>query len=344
MVMRTCMRVADVIEQQVVGWLEQPVTVVEQICHDVVEQIESWHKEWQEQWEQRTRQICRWLPWPLNKLCDWVTEWVKVLVEVWVKVVTSVVRTVCQLVTSVIRVFVRVVTTIFVTILRTICFVVGFVLSWVEIIVTAVGGLPEFLACMLGLRIRKHLHICITVLAPRRGPPVLDDAQVSAVVADATAIISKRMNVSVHEHGRKVVRVSEENLTVIGCNAKQLLEGDAVDLTGEHEHVGKFSDLFGCSEDPLDQAGELLAGILNVIFIRDIVEGGDIGCHIPGTDYVIVDTSAGGMTLAHEIGHAGDLWHVDGEKNLMNHFTSGDEVEQWQACIFRRSRFVHYTP
>jgi hypothetical protein len=344
MVMRICMRVADVIEQEVVAWLERVVLAVEQICHDVVEQIESWHREWEERWEQQTRRVCRWLPWPLSTLCDWVTEWVKMLVEVWVKVVTSVVRTVCQIVTSVIRSFVRVVTTIFVTILRIVCFTVGFFLSWIDIIVSAVAGLPEFLSCMLGLRIRKHLHICVTVLADRRGRPVVDDAKVSAVVSDAAAIISKRTNVNVHEHGRKVVRVDQENLTVVGCNAKQLLEGDAVMLSGEQEHVGKFSDLFGCSEDPLDQAGELLQGILNVIFIADIVEGDDIGCHIPGTDYVIIDTSAGGMTLAHEIGHAGDLWHVDDEKNLMNHFTSGDEVERWQACIFRRSRFVHYAP
>jgi hypothetical protein len=81
-----------------------------------------------------------------------------------------------------------------------------------------------------------------------------------------------------------------------------------------------------------------------VIFIRDIVAGGDVGCHIPGTDYVIIDRSAGGLTLAHEIGHAGDLWHVSDETNLMNHFTAGDDIQGWQRCIFRRSRFVVYAP
>ena len=57
-----------------------------------------------------------------------------------------------------------------------------------------------------------------------------------------------------------------------------------------------------------------------------------------------VDRSAAGLTLAHELGHAGVLWHVSGAKNLMNQFTAGDEVEAWQQCIFRRSRFVVYVP
>lgn len=84
-----------------------------------------------------------------------------------------------------------------------------------------------------------------------------------------------------------------------------------------------------------------------MIFIQDIVEGNDIGCHIPGTDYVIIDRRGterdGPATLAHEIGHAGDLWHIDDTTNLMNPTVGGTALRLWQVCIFRRSRFVTYS-
>ena len=97
--------------------------------------------------------------------------------------------------------------------------------------------------------------------------------------------------------------------------------------------VAPSRDLLGCADDPHRRRNRALSfDVLNVIFIRNIVEGDDIGCHIPGTNYVIVDQSAGGLTLAHELGHAGDLWHVSGATNLMNHFTAGEDVEAWQQC------------
>jgi hypothetical protein len=290
--LRICMNIADFIEHEVIVWLEQLIQIVETVCRQVTEQLEQWQRQFENRCQQVQRQVCSWLPWPLDSFCDWITETVCQLVEVLVKVIITVVRTVCEIITSVIRVFVRVVLMVVVVVLRVVCFVVNFILNWIKIIIAAITGIPEFLTCLLGLRIPKHLHICVTVLADPDGRPVVDNAQVSAVVREAARIISNRMNVRVHEHGRKIVQVPENRL--------------------------------------------------DVIFIRNIVEGDDIGCHIPGTNYVIIDRAADGLTLAHEIGHAGDLWHVSGKNNLMNHVTSGDEVESWQVCIFRRSRFVVY--
>jgi hypothetical protein len=342
--MRVCMRIVDFVEQAVERWVEMWITQIQQVCHDVVRQIESWEQQWQQQWVEQSKRVCRWLPWPLDAICGWVTELVAVWVQVWVKIVTSVVETICTAVTSLVRVLIKIVTTVIVSVVRIVCFVIGFVAGWIEIIVWGILGIPEFLLCLLGLRIRKHLHVCVTVLADRQGRPVVDDDAVTTIIADAAKVLSDRFNVRLHEHGRKHVRVDEKHLTVIACDSRQLFGADATDLSGEAEHVGRFADLLGCSENIFDLAGEVLQGALNVIFVRDIVEGDDIGCHIPGTDYVIVDRSAAGLTLAHEIGHAGDLWHVSETKNLMNHITIGDTVRAWQVCIFRRSRFVVYAP
>lgn len=340
--MLKCMKVAELIEKTIYTVIETIVTLVQTICHDVVTTIEEWQSRWENQCSTVTRQVCRWLPWPLSDLCEWVSETVCKLVEVWFLVVKTIVQTVCEVVTSLIKIFILIPMTIFVTVLRIVCFVIDFVVNWVKIIIAAIGGIPEFLLCMLGLRIRKHLHACVTVLASRGGSPVVSDADVDRVLEEARRILSDRFNVDLHVHGRKIVQVPDDRLDVTACDASQLFSSEAIDLTDDAN--GTFGDLFGCGDNLIDIGAELIHDVLDIIFIRDIIEGGDVGCHIPGTDYVIIDQNSSGLVLAHEIGHAGDLWHVSDKTNLMNHFVAGDDVHNWQRCIFRRSRFVHYSP
>lgn len=342
--LRVCTWVADTLELLVERLIELVTTRIQRICRQVTEQIEQWQERFEQRCEQVSRQVCKWLPWPLDKLCDWVTETVCKLVSVMVKVIVTIIRTICETVVSIIRVVIRIPMTIVLTIMRIVCFVVDVIVNWVKIIVSVFIGLPEFLLCLLGLRVRKHLHICVTVLAGARSRPVVGDAQVSAVLTEAAQIISDRFNVRVREHGRRVVRVPDSRLTVTACDASQLFSAEAFELSSEAVKGTTFTDLLGCSDDVLDVAHGLIGDVLNVIFIRDIVEGDDVGCHIPGTNYVIVDASASGRVLAHEYGHAGDLWHVDDGDNLMFHAPSNDRVKAWQQCIFRRSRFVVYAP
>lgn len=341
---RRCMTVVDRIEQAVEAWITVITTIVETVCRTVIETIETWERQVQRRCEQVRRQVCTWLPWPLSDLCNWVTETICSLVEVLVKIVKTIVKTVCEVITSIIRSLVRVILSVVLIVMRVICFVVGFILNWVSIIGSFVLGLPEFLSCLLGLKIRKHMHICVTVLAGRDGQPVLSNAEVTRVLREASEIISRRMNVRVHIHGRKVVQVPEERLDVNACDASQLFSSDAIDLSDDASKGGSFSDIFGCGDNVVDAAHNLIHNVLDVIFIRNIVEGDDVGCHIPGTDYVIVDRTASGLVLAHELGHAGDLWHVSAADNLMNHQVAGDSVDAWQVCLFRRSRFVGYAP
>ncbi len=342
--LRVCTWVADTIEQVVERVIELITTQIQQVCRTVTEQIEEWQKRFEQRCEEVKKKVCEWLPWPLDDICGWVTETVCKFVEVWVKVVTTIIRTICETVVSIIRVFIRIPVTIVLTIMRIVCFVIDFIVNWVKIIVSIFIGLPEFLLCLLGLRIRKNLHVCVTILAGPRAKPVVDDAQASAVLAEAARIISDRFNVRVREHGRRVIRVPESRLTVNACDASQLFSSEAFELSTEGGKGRPFGDLLGCADDVFDVAHELIGNVLNVIFIRDIVEGDDVGCHIPGTNYVIVDATATGRVLAHEYGHAGDLWHVGDGDNLMFHAPSDDRVKAWQQCIFRRSRFVVYAP
>jgi hypothetical protein len=337
-----CTETVTVVKEIVYKAIETFVTTVETVCTEVTKTIKEIQKQVQKVCETVQKKVCKWLPWPANKLCNWVTDTVCKWVDVWVEVLVTVVETVCQLVTTIVKVLILVPLTIFITVVTFICFWVDFIATWVEIIVTAIGGLLEFLTCMLGVNVRKHLHICVTVLANSDGVPVRDAQGVAQVLAETERIISRRMNVRLHIHGQKTISVADDHLDVIACDASQLFSGDAIDLTGDAS--GTFADLFGCSDDVIDAATSLIHNVLDVIFIRDIIEGDDVGCHIPGTDYVIIDAQSSGLVLAHEIGHACDLWHVSAANNLMNHFTASDEVESWQRCIFRRSRFVYYLP
>src|SRR5688572_9860817 len=242
--LRVCTWVADTIELLVDRLIEQITTRIERICREVTEQIEEWQKRFEQRCEQVRSQVCKWLPWPLDKLCDWVVETVCKWVEVMVKVVTTIIKTICETVVSIIRVVIRIPMTIVLSILRIVCFVIDFIVNWIKIIVSIFVGLPEFLACLLGLRLRKHLHVCVTVLAGEKGRAVLTDAEVSAVMKEATRIISDRMNVRVREHGRRVLRVPDDHLDVNACDAIQLFSSDAIDLSNDAVR-GSFADLLG---------------------------------------------------------------------------------------------------
>ena len=337
-----CMQIVDVVEKDVVKAITVFVKTIEEVCEKVVKEIEEWEKQTKNVCEKVKKQVCKWLPWPANKLCNWVTETVCKVVEILVKVTKTIVETVCVLVTTFTKLVLFFIEKVLVLVLRLVCFWVDFISNWVEIITAAVAGILEFLTCMLGLGVRKHLHICVTVLANSDGVPVVDPKQVAEVLREARRIIGRRMNVSLHVLGEKTVRVSDDVLDVTACNAGQLFSGDAVDLSSESS--GSFADLLGCGDSLVDVAEGFVHNVLDVIFIRDIIEGDDVGCHIPGTDYVIIDQSATGLVLAHEIGHACDLWHVSGKNNLMNHNTADDQVKKWQRCIFRRARFVSFIP
>lgn len=336
-----CTEVTSIVKKTVYKAVEAYVTTVEEVCENVTTTLTEMQKQVEKVCENVQKKVCKWLG-PFSSLCSWVTKTVCKFVEVWVEVTKTIVELVCTLVTTVTKILILIPLTLFVTVVSIVCFWVDFVASWVEIVVTAIAGFLEWLTCMLGLQVRKHLHICVTVLASHDGVPVRPDAEVSQVLREAADIIATRMNVRLHVHGRKVVAVPESNLDVVACGASQLFSGEAIDLTDDA--TGTFGDLFGCGEDVVDTVTSLVHNVLHVIFIRQIVEGDDVGCHVPGTDYVIIDDQSTGLVLAHEIGHACDLWHISPTNNLMNHFTVGDDVKGWQRCIFRRARFVYYLP
>src|SRR4051794_19371546 len=191
--LRVCSWVADQIEMLVNQIIAVITSQINTICHQVTQQIEQWQQRFENQCHQVSSQVCTWLPWPLDDLCNWVTDTVCNLVAVLVKVIVTIVKTVCETIISLVTIFIRIPMTIVLTVMRIVCFVIDYVINWIKIIISVLVGIPEFLLCLLGLRIRKTMHVCVTVLAGKDGKPVVDLAQVTMVMDDAAAIISKRM-------------------------------------------------------------------------------------------------------------------------------------------------------
>jgi hypothetical protein len=87
-------------------------------------------------------------------------------------------------------------------------------------------------------------------------------------------------------------------------------------------------------------------GTVAAIYVKDVPKG-SAGCHIPGTQYVLVDRDAKDDTLAHELGHACDLFrHRNGTpENLMasGSVRTASKLTKWQCCVVRTSDNVTWT-
>jgi hypothetical protein len=80
--------------------------------------------------------------------------------------------------------------------------------------------------------------------------------------------------------------------------------------------------------------------ILKAIWV-DTISSGERGCYLLPESFILVASSAAQDTLAHEMGHAGDLLHRDEADNLMTTPTrTGSNLTNFQCCTVRTSRFV----
>ncbi|MFD5178971.1 hypothetical protein ACFWM1_24410 [Nocardia sp. NPDC058379] len=328
--MINCKSITDLVLKPV----ERIDTYTERVCSEVSETIERWEERFEQQCKEVGHSVCSWFPWPISEVCDWVTEIVCTVVSVSVKIIEIVVQTVCSIVRHTIRTITWVV--------EPACFVVDFLTNWALIILSFLINIVDFLLCMaFGIGPLKHMHATVTVLAGPDGQPVADMAHVDDVVSEARKLIRQSFDVRLSIGSTKIVQVPKDRLDVTACDSGQLFSSEAIDLTNEGS-----GEVFG---DIIEDVGRwgltgLIYPTLHMIFIRSIIEGNDAGCHLPGTDYVIVDHDSSGLVLAHEVGHAGTLWHSSDEANLMHSHVTDNNVTRFQVCQFRASRFVGYLP
>jgi hypothetical protein len=145
-------------------------TVVETVCELVSSIIKTV--------KTVVEKICKWLPWPLDKLCNLVTKIIDVFETVWNWVCHQVIKTIFDWIEKIIELIV-------------------YILRWVCIIIHVIINFPFTLLCLLDVHPKKFINVCVKILADEKGNP---SVQVSDVLARirATSRIYERCNLHIN--------------------------------------------------------------------------------------------------------------------------------------------------
>ncbi|MCQ8771224.1 hypothetical protein [Streptomyces telluris] len=202
-------------------------------------------------------------------------------------------------------------------------------------------GLPDFLACLLGIHPRKKLRLRVLILRDEHGRPLMSERDVLPAVELAKDVFRDQCNVRVLAVGGVMVRTlpgpAPEAALKVGCT-----------WDAWREDFGAAGQYF---RDNLARGGFLgYARPITVFIVCDVRN--KTGCSLgPLTDYVTVDvpgmaspTAPDGRprTLAHEVAHSCGLTHREDPNNLMEPSGPGTTLTGWQECVFRNSRHVTY--
>lgn len=296
-VLRTVIQVARQIVHTVCEWVSSTITTI----RTVVEEVCNWVRE----------NICSWLPWPFNRLCEWVNRLVCTIVTTTLQVIETAWNWVCHEVIERILEWVEIFFEYVFYILKWICWAIDWIIR-----------LPELGLCALGVRLPKFMGVCVKILADDAGNPAIPLADVQAMMRDAAAIFRRC------------------NIRLVICSTEIVIKPEFLDST-----VCEFSGMFSRFFSWFSTHACGCCSTVTVYFVRDIVAAS--GCAYPGSDWVTVDAAGDGTVVVQEIGHLCDLWeHSSDPNNVMTDVGGGthDQITAWQCCMIRSSRFAKLAP
>ena len=150
--------------------------------------------------------VCSWIPWPLSEVCNLVTRVIEVIETVWNWVCREVIDRIIEWVERIAE-------------------YVAYIVRWICWVVTWPVRGPTLLLCLLGVRPRRFLHVCIRVLTDEEGRPAANWEQVERDIRQARRIL-ERCNLELVVTSRSRVEKAE------------FLDGTTCELSG------LFSDFF----------------------------------------------------------------------------------------------------
>jgi hypothetical protein len=213
--------------------------------------------------------------------------------------------------------------------------VVRLVIRVVVFVWGLIVGLPDLLLGFLTWP-EKKLRYQVFILSDEKGP-LIDPADLAASIDFFTKTYKDRFNVKVVAYGKPGIQVIKEPAPAaaldVSCGAGAFSNefGEAGDFFAQH--------IAGWNAIPIS------LGFPVSIFIVRSMSGAD-GCSLgPLTDYVAMTPSAVAElnVMAHEVGHACNLWHSGSHSNLMWKDPSrGNDAKWFQKNLLRSSRHVQY--
>jgi hypothetical protein len=221
--------------------------------------------------------------------------------------------------------------------------VVSTILQVTKWLVNTLLGIPDLLLTLFGIMPWKKVRVQAVVLLNAKRVPVADREAVQQAVELATAVFATEVKVRLEQplgHVTLHPEAAPTEVLVVGC--------DAAILGAQFTGVGGWFR----SNQIRRPAGTFLGyGEPVTVFVVSNVLG-KMGCAPPGfmADYAVIDPDAlqgpegARLTLAHEVGHACNLFHPFGSGTLAQGDSTGRprRLARWQKAIFRGSPHVTY--
>lgn len=196
----------------------------------------------------------------------------------------------------------------------------------------------------------KRLKLHIAVLSDANGPLLADLNDLMPSIELLKKVLKDRCNVNVRPY-------SSGNEREIDNWAQVLTKAAPEPALKVHCDLGALWDEFGDAGEffAKNTAGWVggfipisLSFPITVFIVEEVSE--KIGCAVPVlTDYATVAASAikrkDSSTLAHEVAHRCNLWHVGDKRNLAYHNSDREHpywLSWWQRNLVRSSRHVTY--
>ncbi|ACL65252.1 hypothetical protein A2cp1_1910 [Anaeromyxobacter dehalogenans 2CP-1] len=256
----------------------------------------------------------------------------------------------------------------------------GRLIKWLWNLITAIAwilaSLVDALWGLIGIRPEKKLRICTIILRDENGNQVAATPYVVNLLQHAVEILRREANIRVirlapFEYDSGLAgdeTVSEDWVQVDGGNS----EADTLDVPCNASGFGADLGLTGTKLDFMATTKCFFGDFRRVVgygapitcFVIRTVPGdgggcGSFGCGLWITDYITVrNQPCGGegpqinrRVAAHELGHSGNLWHLDAASNttnLMGVPWDGSDpptmtrLSTWQILLWRASKHVTY--
>jgi hypothetical protein len=203
---------------------------------------------------------------------------------------------------------------------------------------TAFGAAVGVFDLLLGFATwpEKKLRIQILILSTSAGP-VVNESDLQPAIDFARNTFKNRFNVKLVPYGKRMVEIVKNPAPAAALNV-------SCGVTGLGEEFGEAGEFFASHLAGWNAAPVSFTFPVTVFIVAGVA--GKQGCSMgPLTDYITVDPDgvANPSLMAHEIGHACNLWHSGTKSNLMyKHWDRGDGAKWFQKNLLRSSRHVLY--
>lgn len=218
-------------------------------------------------------------------------------------------------------------------------FVKAIVRVVVRIVTTVFGLLVGIFDLLLGFLTwpPKKVRLQIFILSNEAGP-LIDPADLTPSIDFARKTFKDRFNVKVISYSKDIVQIIKEPAPTAALDVS--CDWGAVE--DEFGDAGEFfaSHLAGWNAIPISLTFPITVFVVHDF--KDTKEGCSLG---PFSDYLTlsIDGVKSTNTLAHEMGHACNLWHSGSKSNLMwKDDDRGNSVKWFQKNLLRSSRHVLY--